>query len=154
MLKNRVPVSPPLMPKLSRHKKVFKELSRRKNFIRKRRLNDEVNETVEEWKDSSHTMEKNRDSWRKRAMDLEKKLYCKQCLGRQKEVKNLNDDETMELCAECTERFRSTTDMQERLKFLETQIKHWQNSSVFESTRYLQLMYKIHCDDCKSDINR
>lgn len=95
----------------------------------------EVNESVEEWKESSHKMEKNGDYWRKRAMDL-------------------NDGETMELCAECAERLRSTTDMQERLKFLETQIKHWQNSSAFESTRYLTLLYKIHCEDCKSDINR
>ena len=65
----------------------------------------EVNESVEEWKESSHKMEKNRDYWRKRAMDLK-------------------DGETMELCAECAERLRSTMDMQERLKFLETQIKH------------------------------
>ena len=114
----------------------------------------EVNESVEEWKESSHKMEKNRDYWRKKAINLEKKLYCKQCLSRQKEVEDLNDGETMELCAECAERLRSTTDMQERLKFLETQIKHWQNSSAFESTRYLTLLYKIHCEDCKSDINR
>ena len=51
----------------------------------------EVNESVEEWKESSHKMEKNRDYWRKRAMDLEKKLYCKQCLSQQKEVEDLND---------------------------------------------------------------
>ena len=38
MLKNRVPVSPPLMAKLRRHKKVLKELGRRKNSIKKRRL--------------------------------------------------------------------------------------------------------------------
>ena len=37
MLKNRVPLSPPLMAKLRRHKKVLKELSRRKNSIKKRR---------------------------------------------------------------------------------------------------------------------
>ena len=36
-------------------------------------------------------MEKNRDYWRKRATDLKKKLYCKQCLSRQKEVEDLND---------------------------------------------------------------
>ena len=36
MLKNRVPLSPPLMAKLRRHKKVLKELSRRKNSIKKR----------------------------------------------------------------------------------------------------------------------
>ena len=36
MLKNCVPVSPPLMAKLRRHKKVLKELSRRKNSIKKR----------------------------------------------------------------------------------------------------------------------
>ena len=88
----------------------------------------EVSESIEEWKESSHKMEKNRDYWRKRAMDLGKKLYCQQCLSRQKEVEYLNDGETMELCAECAERLRSTTDMQESLKFLETQIKHWQNS--------------------------
>ena len=35
MLKNCVPVSPPLMAKLRRHKKVLKELSRRKNSIKK-----------------------------------------------------------------------------------------------------------------------
>ena len=34
MLKNCVPVSPPLMAKLRRHKKVLKELSRRKNSIK------------------------------------------------------------------------------------------------------------------------
>lgn len=51
----------------------------------------EVNESVEEWKENSHKMEKNRDYWRKRAMDLEKKLYCKQCLSQQKEVEDLND---------------------------------------------------------------
>ena len=51
----------------------------------------EVNESVEEWKESSHKMEKNRDYWRKRAMDLEDKLYCKQCLSQQKEVEDLND---------------------------------------------------------------
>ena len=89
-------------------------------------------------------MEKNHDYWYKRAMDLEKKVYCKQCLSRQKEVEDLNDVETMELCAECAERLRSTMDMQERLKFLETQIKQ-QNSSAFENTRYLTLLYKIHC---------
>ena len=99
-------------------------------------------------------MEKNRDYWRKRATDLKKKLYCKQCLSRQKEVEDLNDGETMELCAEYTERLRSTTDVQERLKFLEAQIKHWQNSSAFESTRYLTLSYKIHCEDWKSVRNR
>ena len=38
MLKNRVPVSPPLMAKLRRHKKVLKELGRRKNSIKKGRL--------------------------------------------------------------------------------------------------------------------
>ena len=114
----------------------------------------EVNESVEEWKESSHKMEKNRDYWRKKAINLEKKLYCKQCLSRQKEVEDLHDGETLELCAECTERLHSTTDMQERLKFLETQIKQWQNSSAFERTRYLTLLYKIHCEDCKSDINR
>ena len=99
-------------------------------------------------------MEKNRDYWRKRAMDLGKKLYCQQCLSRQKEVEYLNDGETMELCAECAERLRSTTDMRESLKFLETQIKHWQNSAAFESTRYLTLLYKMHSEDCKSDLNR
>ncbi|CAH3114968.1 unnamed protein product [Pocillopora meandrina] len=104
----------------------------------------EVNESVEEWKESSHKMEKNRDYWRKKAINLEKKLYCKQCLSRQKEVEDLHDGETMELCAECAERLHSRTDTQERLKFLETQIKHWQNSSAFESTRYLTLLYKIH----------
>ena len=114
----------------------------------------EVSESVEEWKESSHKMEKNRDYWRKRAMDLGKKLYCQQCLSRQKEVEYLNDGETMELCAECAERLRSTTDMQESLKFLETQIKHWQNSAAFESTRYLTLLYKMHSEDCKSDLNR
>ena len=114
----------------------------------------EVNESVEEWKESSHKMEKNRDYWRKRATDLKKKLYRKQCLSRQKEVEDLNDGETMELCAEYTERLRSTTDMQERLKFLEAQIKHWQNSSAFESTRYLTLSYNIHCEDWKSVRNR
>ena len=51
----------------------------------------EVNESVEEWKENSHKMEKNRDYWRKRAVDLEKKLYCKQCLSQQKEVEDLND---------------------------------------------------------------
>ena len=51
----------------------------------------EVNESVEEWKESSHKMEKNRDYWRKKAINLEKKLYCKQCLSRQKEVEDLND---------------------------------------------------------------
>ena len=51
----------------------------------------EVNESVEEWKENSHKMEKNRDYWRKRAMDLEEKLYCKQCLSQQKEVEDLND---------------------------------------------------------------
>ena len=51
-------------------------------------------------------MEKNRDYWRKRVTDLKKKLYRKQCLSRQKEVEDLNDGETMELCAECTERLR------------------------------------------------
>ena len=38
MLKNRVPVSPLLLAKLGRHKKVLKELSWRKNAIKKRRL--------------------------------------------------------------------------------------------------------------------
>lgn len=38
MLKNRVPVSPPLMAKLRRHKKVLKELGRRKNSIKQGRL--------------------------------------------------------------------------------------------------------------------
>ena len=38
MLKNGVPLSPPLMAKLRRHKKVLKELTRRKNSIKKRRL--------------------------------------------------------------------------------------------------------------------
>ena len=51
----------------------------------------EVNESVEEWKENSHKMEKNRDYWRKRAMDLEDKFYCKQCLSQQKEVEDLND---------------------------------------------------------------
>ena len=37
-LKNRVPVSPLLLAKLGRHKKVLKELSWRKNSIKKRRL--------------------------------------------------------------------------------------------------------------------
>ena len=34
----------------------------------------EVNESVEEWKESSHKMEKNRDYWRKKAINIEKKL--------------------------------------------------------------------------------
>ena len=34
----------------------------------------EANEQGEKWKESRHKMEKNRNYWRKRAMDLEKKL--------------------------------------------------------------------------------
>ena len=49
-------------------------------------------------------MERSHDYWYERARDLEKKLYCHTCLNRHKEVKELNDGETMELCVECTER--------------------------------------------------
>ena len=62
----------------------------------------EVNESVEEWKESSHKMEKNRDYWRKRAMDLEKKS--------QTMPESTARGGTMELCAEYAERLRSTTD--------------------------------------------
>ena len=37
MLKNRVPLSPPLFAKLKRHKRVLKELGKRKNSVKRRR---------------------------------------------------------------------------------------------------------------------
>ena len=64
----------------------------------------EAKESAETWKERSRMMERSRDYWYERARDLEKKLYCHTCLNRHKEVKELNDGETMELCVECTER--------------------------------------------------
>lgn len=37
LLKNRVPLSPPIMAKLKRHKQVLRELAKRRNSIKKRK---------------------------------------------------------------------------------------------------------------------
>ena len=37
LLKNRVPLSPPTMAKLKRHKKALRELAKRRNSIKKRK---------------------------------------------------------------------------------------------------------------------
>lgn len=69
-------------------------------------LSTEANQSVETWKERGRMMERSRDYWYERAMDLEKKSYCHTCLNRHKEVRELKDGETMELCEKCTERLR------------------------------------------------